>query len=111
MANQFLWRTIADPERCPSWYLSGMAEEFSCHRWDGRVFQHGVHDLIDLSEPFAALENQARSGVFDLAAVVEGRRAEDPMSSFAAVDFFCVALMRVDSGGLPIWKNSSCAAK
>ena len=88
MANQFLWRTIADPERCPSWYLSGMAEEFSCHRWDGRVFQYGVHDLIDLTEPFAALENQARSGVFDLAAVVEGRRAEDPMSSFAAVDFF-----------------------
>jgi hypothetical protein len=86
LTHQFHFLAVMDNQaRCPAWYSEGLAEHFGCHRWDGRVLEPGIDDVLGLEQDIPNMVAEAKAGTFDVGAVVEGARGGDKPPSWAAV--------------------------
>jgi hypothetical protein len=86
LTHQFHYLAVMDNQaRCPDWYTEGLAEHFGHHRWDGKTLETGIDDVLGLEQDIPNMAEEARTGKYDVVAVVEGKRGGDKPPSWAAV--------------------------
>jgi len=86
LTHQFHFLAVMDNQaRCPAWYSEGLAEHFGYHRWDGTTLEPGIDDVLGLEQDIPNMVEEARTGTYDVAAVVEGARGGDKPPCWAAV--------------------------
>lgn len=91
LTHQFHFLAVMDNQaRSPGWYTEGIAEHFGHHRWDGTTLECGRDDVLGLEEDIPRIVEDARTGRYDVCAVVADAAGAAKPTSWAAVHYLLV---------------------